>query len=229
MKKRIIILLFIAIGTVYIMSLYDVSRIETLNSGKYDYIYLKKKEGDSLEVYNYFFGGKEREVRKALLDDYSNLPTSEITSYYRNGNVETYRFYVDKYLSYYRHYNDEGVTTKYDGHGILYPSDTSFVQNIVMNTHYRNYFKLVKPPNTEIVLLMGDVVDNERERDYDINPFHDMPIVNSTSYYDIKHEKPGAYKDVVYLFIRDTVSDDIQEVHTTFEYLVGEDSLMIIN
>jgi len=220
MKKKLKILLFIAIGVVYIMSLYDVSRIEILNSGEYDYIYLKKKEGDSLEVYNYFFGGRELEVRKALLDDYSSLPTSEIISYYRNGNVETYRFYVDKYLSYYRHYNDEGVTIKYDGNGILYPNDSLYKENIALNTYYRNNFKFVNPPNTEIVFFVGDYVEDEKSRDVNINPIDPLPISDNLTTHYCHYTVPGVYKNVAYLFIKDTITNDIEQESLVFEFIV---------
>ena len=220
MKKRLGIFLSITMVLIYIINVYDISRIKILNSGKYDYIYLAKKEGDSLERYNYIFGSKEMEVYKSILDNDSKLPTSEITSYYRNGNVMSYRFYIDKCLTYYRHYNDEGVTIKYDGNGILYPSDSIYEKNISLNTYYTNNFKFVNPPNIERILFVGKYVDNEEERDYDVSPLHEVSIENSTFYYDIMYENPGEYKDVLYLLIRDTVSNDIEDEKIVFKYIL---------
>jgi hypothetical protein len=85
---------------------------------------------------------------------------------------------------------------------------------------YTNFFQIVYPPNTGIVLLKGKPVDNEKERDYDTNPLYDLPIENSKSYYQINYDTPGVYTDVICLLIMDTISYDIEEVRTTFEYIV---------
>lgn len=219
-KQNIGFFITFVIIVISLMGMFDFKRIEILNTGKYDYIYRVKQEGDSLEVYNYVFGGKSLEIIKSTIYEDPIFKTEEITSYYRNGNVRCYRFYIDNYLRYYRHYNEEGVTTKYDGQGFIIPSDSSYVENIKVNMPYTNFFQIVYPPNTGIVLLKGKPVDNEKERDYDTNPLYDLPIENSKSYYQINYDTPGVYTDVICLLIMDTISYDIEEVRTTFEYIV---------
>lgn len=46
-----------------------------------------------------------------------------------------------------------------------------------------------------------------------------MPIENIASYYDIIYENPGEHKDVLYLLIRDTVSNDIEDEKIIIKYI----------
>lgn len=195
----------------------NIEGVLTLNKESTDYVWAEEAINDTLSIQDYLFGGKYSEVARSIsLYDKIN---KECTYFYRNGNVMSYKFYSDGKLRYYRNYDLDGVTESYNGGGILYV-DSIVYDTIFTNNRYKVDVYLVRPPNTEVRVFIGDYVENELKRDMKKHPLYPYPIANSKTSYQIENINKGIRKVVIYWSIEDIVSKDIQKGRMIHQYTV---------
>ncbi|MFT3740091.1 MAG: hypothetical protein QM786_15165 [Breznakibacter sp.] len=216
---------YISVLTITLLALtFSGCRLEIANfeDSKEDLVYLYKRGEDSLALYRYFLGGLAIEVRKT---DFHGMQVQERTTYYRNGNVRAYRVYYADSLQYYRLYDEEGVSKKYGGEGILFSCNTC-CDTVYQGKWFKKDVFFAYPPHCKIVVMVG-VFTEEKLNERDLKKFPiQMEVLGNRIYsYPFSFDSLGENKMVVYWAIEDSTTNNIQKgkIHHCYHVIKSEE------
>ncbi|MFT3739026.1 MAG: hypothetical protein QM786_09725 [Breznakibacter sp.] len=209
--KRLGLVLLIAIAAVSVLmncKSNDKEIIQLPDGTSYTVTY--QSIGDSIRVGRYENGTLYYKSLK-----YNGLSgASEIESftYYPNGDIRKYAFFLNDSLRYYRFYSGKGQFTESGGCGLAYlDNDVLYIDTVVTNEPYFQQLRLVSPPNCKVRVLYGDEVDDEETRDFTTHPLQFLPVKGNYSGMLVKFDLEGQFRKVLYWSIEDTVNGGIEK------------------
>lgn len=169
-----------------------------------------KNFGDSVRIGTYENGNVYYKSLKTK--GLSGIVETEGFTYYPNGTIRKYAFFLNDSLRYYRFFDAQGTPTDFGGCGLAYlDNEVLYIDTVAVNNPYFQQLRLVSPPHGKVRVLYGDEVEDEETRDFDKHPLAFLPVKGNYSGMLLKFETEGLYKKVLYWSIEDTVNGGIEK------------------
>jgi hypothetical protein len=183
------------------------------------YVVTYKQQGDSLK-WGYYEDGTlyYKSLKKK---GFGSFTETESYTYFPNGNIRKYAFFLNDSLRYFRFYDQNGHPTESDGCALVYlANDVTFVDSLNVNEPYFQQLRLAIPPQSTMRILYGNEVANELTRQLNTDPLDFLPLKENLSGMLVKFEQPGIYHKVLYWSLQDSVTGEIEKGRVWRQFVV---------
>lgn len=178
-----------------------------------------KTQGDTLKIGTYEDGSVYYKSLKKK--GFNNYTETESFTYFPNGKIRKYAFFLNDSLRYFRFYDLNGKPAEKGGCALVYlDNETLYADTLNVNEPYFQQLRLAMPPHAVVRVLYGNEVADEAARNMETDPLQFLPSKGNLSGMLVKLEKAGVYDKVLYWSLEDSLTGEIEKGRVWRKFIV---------